>query len=166
MVRITGMMPMKSWSGIVLALVLMSGCKADPQAAKELEGTGITTKGATAGVEANSIPPVRLQVSIDGRPTEFTIPASEPASLERESWAKQICIFVATRTADEAELQIALLPKAPTHASIDLAVFKKQIAFTRAIKPGVPITLRPAEAFPGDGLGKSAPLEVRITWIQ
>jgi len=154
------------WNVAALVLALMSSCKPDSKATKELSSKSPIANNATSGTQASAPQSVRLKIVIDGRSTEFTIPAAEPASMERESWAKQLCIFAVVKAADEAELQMALLPKDPTHASIDLAIFKKQIILTRTMKPSETITLRPADVFPGNGLGESAPLEMSVTWIR
>jgi len=154
---------------MVLALVpvLASGCKSDPKTTAEPNLAGTAAPGSAAAATPAAHQPVRLEVSIDGRaPTKFTIPAEEPATIERQAWPKQLGFFATSRSADEIELEIAVLPKDPTHGSIDLAVFKKQIAATRAMKPGQPIALSPGTSFPGDGFGDSVPHEIKITWVR
>jgi hypothetical protein len=149
---------------LALALVpmLSVGCK-DPGTAGEPHITGTTAPGSSAAPPQ----PVQLELSIDGhRPTKVNIPTTEPATIERDAWPKQLGFFASTRSADEIELEIALLPKDPTHAPVDLAAFKRQIAASRAMKPGQSITLNPGTTFPRDGFGDSTPDEIRITWIR
>jgi len=157
-------------SKLILSLgfvaILTPACKTDPKTTGGPPVAGATGSGS-ATTPPRAEPPVRLEVSVDGHsPIRFTIPPTAPAMFGKDAWPKQLGFFATAKSADEIELDVALLAKDPAHNTMDLGVFQAQVLVRREVKLGQSVVLNPGTDLSSDGFGDSIPHEIKITWIR